>query len=438
MKLFKTVAGMAMGATASMPALASVVLSPLLTTPAQLSNPIMNQTTYVTGNTHLPGDTRIFTLNKTGLITVTDRASNTTSVFKDLTATTASPVEHGLLGLTFDPGYASNGWYYVMMHSQPTSGGPIYGQVMRFTDPAIATGDPLSIFRYDTQGTMFHQAGWIDFARDGSLLIAVGDGSHYSGPDLNRTGQNPADLFGSILRINPYNDAFAADPVQNYAIPAGNLVDTNASAAPEVFAYGVRNPFRNSVAPDGNLLIADVGQVTAEEVTILPLASAARNLGWSLREGNVATPGVGGPVPADYVGPAFAYSDLPGGSAIIGGYVYRGSLVPELYGRYVFGDQVSGNIWSIAYTGTDLVDGTLSLLGNLPSLVSFGETQTGELLATQYKTSAGTQVFQLSSTSPAVPEPSTWFLMIGGLGVIAGALRRRPLTRSSGAAFDQA
>lgn len=419
------------GLASAAPAQAGVTLEDLFVTPAQLSTDITDQATYVTGNTHLAGDDRVFTLNKTGIITVTNTATNTTSVFNDLSANVASPGEHGLLGMAFDPNYAANGWYYVMMHTQPVADGAIYGQVMRFTDPAIAMGDPQSIFRYDTQGTMFHQAGWIDFAKDGSLLMAVGDGSFYSGPDLNHTGQNPADLFGSILRIDPYNDSFAADPTQNYAIPTGNLAETIA-AAPEVFAYGVRNPFRDSVAPDGNMLTADVGQVTQEEITILPLASLNRNLGWSLREGDVATPGVGGPEPADYVAPAFTYDHTDAGTAVIGGYVYRGTAVPELYGRYVFGDQVSGNIWSIAYTGTDLVDSTLTLIGNIPGLVSFGETVDGELLATQYQTGQGTQVFRFVSTS-AIPEPSVWMLMLTGLGLVGAALRRRALHLSPAA-----
>jgi len=403
----------------------AVVLEEVLVTPAQLSTPITNQATQVTGNTHKAGDTRVFTVGKTGIIGVTDTKTNSTTVFKDLSAGIYSKDEHGLIGMTFDPNYATNGWYYVMRHSQPVAAGPIYGEVLRFTDPAIAAGGSQTIFRYDTNGTRFHQGGWIDFAPDGTLLMSVGDGSHFSGPDLNKTGQNPADLFGSILRIDPYNDAFGADPIQNYAIPNGNLADSLSGAAPEVFAYGVRNPFRNSVAPDGNLLIADVGQVTQEEVTILPLNGSARNLGWSLREGDAATPGVGGPEPADYVTPAFTYDHAPQGSAIIGGFVYRGSQVLELFGRYVFGDQISGNIYSIKYTPTDLIDESLMLIGNVASLVSFGETVDGELLATQYKKETGTQVFRFTGTSPAVPEPALWTMMLIGFGAVGGAMRRK-------------
>jgi len=411
------------GLAASFPARAAVYLEEVFVTPDQLSTEVTTQMTQVTGNTRKAGDTRIFTLNKSGIIGVTDTATNTTTVFSDLSADVVTSGEHGLLGITFDPDYQTNGWYYVLAHTQPVAGGSVFGQVTRFTDPAIGSGDALSIFRYDTLGTEFHQGGWLDFAQDGTLLLSVGDGSHFAGPDLRNTGQDYTDLLGSILRIDPYADAFA-DPVQNYAIPAGNLAESLPGAAAEILAYGVRNPFRNSVAPDGNLLIADVGQSTQEEITILSLTGEDRNLGWSLREGDLPTPGKGGPEPADHVAPSFAY-DYADGSAIIGGFVYRGSEVPELYGKYIFGDRGTGNIWSIDYDGTDLVDGTLTLIGNVPSLVSFGETVEGELLASQFSYDTGAQLYRFASTVSAVPEPSTWAMMLLGFGVVGAAMRRR-------------
>ena len=406
----------------ALPGHASVIISPLYSTPSQ--------TTLVTADTHLPNDHRVFTLSKQGVVTVHDTVANTTSTFLDLTSQVKSTLsdERGLLGMTFDPNYATNGRYYLFMTVQPVAGGAYYSQVERFTDTSVAgvsAEAPKPIIQFDAKGSTNHQAGWIDFGKDGNLLIAVGDGGNGSAPDMRHTGQDPSDFMGSILRINPNGDSFPADPNNNYSIPAGNL--NVAGAAPEVYAYGLRNPFRDSVAPDGNVIIGDVGQDQREEIDILNPNSANRNFGWSLREGDIATPLVGGPVPADYVAPSFVYDHTnPGGQAIIGGYVYRGTAVPELDGRYVFGDEVTGDIWSIAYTGSGFLANTVMKIGNIPSLDSFGETNSGELLVSQFVVGGGSQVYALTSDTPrAVPEPGTWAMMVAGLGLIGGALRRR-------------
>lgn len=382
-----------------------------------------NQSTTVTANSRLDGDDRVFVLQKGGVIKVFKRSGGAVSTFNDLSSdTVAQPTnELGLLGMTFDPDYATNGRYYVFVTTRPAPGSTtVNAEVRRYTDPLIASEASQTVWQKEITGHTNHVGGWIDFDNQGKLLIAVGDGGNGSVSDVHGTGQNPGDIYGSILRIDPKGDAFPADPSNNYTIPADN--PAIAGAIPELYAYGLRNPYRNSVAPDGNLIIADVGQDLAEEITILAPGNPGRNLGWALAEGTA-----GSGLPADYVAPAYEYLHAAGiGQAVIGGYVYRGTEVPELFGRYVFGDQVSGNIWSIGYDGTGFVDGTLKLIGHVSSLSSFGETVDGELLVTQYWFGTAGQVFAITS----VPESGTWAMMLAGFMLCGGAMRARGARRS--------
>lgn len=393
--------------------------------------PFTNQVTGITGKTNLAGDTRLFLTRKAGSITAYDQATGTFSQFRNLQpyvgGVATSSNELGLLGMAFDPGYATNGHYYVYLTGRTTAGGPVEAQVLRFTDPLKGSGGEASIWKTSLDGATNHVGGWIDFDASGKLLIAIGDGGDFSGPDSRGTGQDNSDFFGSILRIDPYADAFPLDSALNYAVPGDNPVLPGANPAPEVFVYGVRNPYRNTVAPDGSLIVADVGNGAREELTIVGATDSNRNLGWALREGDIPTPGgSGGAEPADYQAPDLAYGHGAGDRAIIGGFVYRGSAVPELFGHYVFGDQVSGNIWAIRYENGQFV-GSRFLLGNIPSLVSFGETSDGELVATRFAFGAGGGIYRFTSDGNfAVPEPASWAMMILGLGLAGGLMRRRP------------
>lgn len=378
------------------------------------------QSTAVTGNTGRAGDTRVFVANKDGLIEAYDRGTGAKAAFLDLRGTLATGGEQGLIGVTFDPDYGVNGRYYVHVNAQRGGSGPVYSEIRRYIDPAIAgTAAPLTLISVQQPVDENHKGGWIGFDKTGMLMMALGDGGGAFDP--YRTGQNASDLLGSILRIDPNSDAYPADPNRNYAIPAGNAATPG--AAPEVFAYGVRNPFGDSIAPNGDLIVADVGQGQREELTIVTLADVAnRNLGWSLREGDIATPFVGGPEPADHLAPDLAYDHVSGDRSIIGGFVYRGSAVSELFGKYVFGDAVSGRIWSIGYDGSGFV-GTREELGVFESLTAFGETVDGELLLTQFSYLDG-HLIQLGSSS-AVPEPAAWAMLLSGFMLVGGALRGR-------------
>lgn len=407
---------------APMAAQAAVVLEAI--------TPFYSQATGITQNSGRPGETRVFVTTKPGRLYAEDRATGVRTTLLDLRSQLVTDGEQGLVGLAFDPDYATNGYFYVHIHTRPDPAGPKYTEIRRYTDPTIVPGaSPIidseaRIFRTEQTETSVHKGGWIGFDKTGKLMISVGDGGQANDIPRN-TGQDASDHLGSILRIDVHGDDFPADPNRNYAIPAGNL--DKPGAAPEVFAYGLRNPYANSVAPDGKLIVADVGQGAREEVTIVDPASADRNLGWRILEGDIFTPEFGpAPIPDDYLAPAFVYDHAQGDRSIIGGYVYRGTAVPELIGRYVFGDQVSGRIWSIAYTGTDLVDATLRQIGTVSGLSSFGETVEGELLAIGFGYGTTSYAYAIRSDGVApVPEPATWAMLIAGFGLIGGAMRRR-------------
>lgn len=380
--------------------------------------------TAVSQNTGRTAESRVFIATKSGAVNVYDRTSGIKTTLLNLAGSIVNNGEMGLVGLTFDPNYAANGHFYVHIHTNAGGGAPDFTEIRRYTDPTIVPGTPiqdtaLTIFKTQQTGTTIHKGGWIGFDKTGMMMIALGDGG------TPASGQNASDHHGSILRIDVRSDAFPADPEKNYAIPSGNL--NVPGAAPEVYAYGLRNPFGDSIAPDGSLIIADVGQDSREELTILAPGAADRNLGWNVMEGDIFYPaGPGGPVPTDHAGPHFTYSHANGDQSIIGGFVYRGSAVPELFGRYVFGDAISGRIWSIVYTGTDFLDGTLMELGTVASLSSFGETPGGEILIGTFNWGGNTGVYTLTSDGiAAVPEPGSWAMMLAGAGLIGGTLRRR-------------
>lgn len=273
--------------------------------------------------------------------------------------------EGGLLGLAFDPNYQTNGKFYVDLTSDDSDPNTVFSVYVRqytvsanpdvanttFT-PIISVGKPQNN----------HNGGWIGFSpNDHDLYIGVGDGggSDDSGTGHNSSignGQDTNVLLGKILRIDPSGDDFPADPNRNYKIPSTNPFATS-GGAPEVWSYGIRNPFRDSFdRANGNLWIGDVGQGDREEIDFQAASkTTVSNYGWRLREGDIATPtgGVGGAVPANYVAPVYTYTH-PGtivppasptafaGIVVTGGYVYRGPD-PSLQGKYFFFDSQNSN-----------------------------------------------------------------------------------------------
>jgi len=282
--------------------------------------------------------------------------------------------EQGLLGLAFHPDYATNGLFFVY-HS---SNGTVCDASNRCTfvaryrvsagNPNVA--DPLSRFELleITQPFSNHKGGMLAFAPDGHLYVAVGDGG--SSGDPNNNGQNLNTLLGKLLRLD-------VDSGSPYGIPAGNPF-VGVPGRDEIWAYGLRNPWRFSVdRATGDLWIADVGQGSWEEVDFQPAASTGgENYGWRLMEGAHCYNPPSNCNDGSLVLPVHEYGHSSGNCSITGGYRYRGSI-PQLAGLYIFGDYCTGRVWAYdpgSDTATQILTG--QVLGNI---LSFGEDAAGEV-----------------------------------------------------------
>jgi glucose/arabinose dehydrogenase len=287
--------------------------------------------------------------------------------------------EEGLLGLAFAKDFATSGRFYVNYTDKEKQ-----TKIVRYTSKDKLTTDPATAEELLVYPSEFenHNGGWIGFGPDGYLYIANGDGG--SGNDPKQRAQDLNNLLGKILRID-------VSPEKGYKVPADNPFVGQADHKPEIWSYGVRNPWRNSFDREtGDFWIADVGQGLWEEVNFIPNGkSKGVNFGWRLREGLIATPtkDVGGELAGAYE-PIYVYKHGKAdneGLSITGGYVYRGSAVPELKGRYVFADYQNPRIWSFkAEDGkaADFKDHTKTLQpegGRINLISAFAEDNKGEL-----------------------------------------------------------
>jgi glucose/arabinose dehydrogenase len=317
----------------------------------------------------LPGDERVLVVEKTGTIRFLEDGKPG-AVFLDLSDVVSGGNEQGLLGLAFDPDFASSGQFYV--NYTDTKGDT---QIVRFAasdgDADEASGK--TILSID-QPEANHNGGWIAFGPDGMLYIAMGDGG--GGGDRHGrsgNGQNRDVLLGKILRIDPRG----GDP---YAIPPDNpFVDGD--GAPEIFALGVRNPWRNAF--DGHTLyVADVGQNAWEEISLINVEAGGENLGWRVMEGQECFGGAGVVCePISMTTPVHVYGhDV--GCSITGGIVYRGTALPAVEGRYFFADYCSGVIEGLRLKGQTPVEmvNTGEDIGSLGNVTSFGTDAEGEML----------------------------------------------------------
>ncbi|MEJ5263166.1 MAG: PQQ-dependent sugar dehydrogenase [Ignavibacterium sp.] len=317
------------------------------------------------------GSNRIFVVEQAGRIKVFPNNSSvtTTKLFLDITDRVTSGGETGLLGLAFHPNYENNGYFYVNY----TAPNPLRTVVSRFqvspTNPDSADKNTEQILLTFNQPYSNHNGGCIAFGPDGYLYIATGDGG--SGGDPQNNAQNITNLLGKILRIDVDNPQAPL----NYGIPTTNpfFDSTNTSIRKEIYAYGLRNPWRMSFDPvTGWLWAADVGQSNWEEIDII---TNGGNYGWRCYEGNHAynTSGCNG----TYIFPVWEYSHTLGIS-VTGGYVYRGQNVPELYGKYIYGDYGSRRVWSLLYDGVNPPSNT-QITTAVGSITSFGVDQNNEL-----------------------------------------------------------
>lgn len=324
------------------------------------------------------GTGRIFVVEQEGVIRVFQNSLKVqrSTVFLDIKKQVHSGGEAGLLGLAFHPDYKTNGYFYVNY----TSGNPLETIISRFTasssNPDVADAESEVILLRFAQPWDNHNGGKVAFGNDGFLYVATGDGGSWGDPD-NRA-QNRKELLGKILRI----DVNQSSAGMKYGIPADNPYKGNKDGyREEVYAYGMRNPWRFSFDREtGQLWAGDVGQNEFEEIDVIEKGG---NYGWRVMEANKCyrsktcnDDGMKAPI--------FHY--LQGGDtgrSITGGYVCRDKNLPGLTGKYIYGDFVTGNIWALTHAGGKAVKNELiaRIQGGLPS---FGEDSKRNLYVISY------------------------------------------------------
>ena len=390
--------------------------------------------------THAPGDSsRLFIAERGGAIRILDLTTGTLQAAPFLTMSGISTDgEGGLLGLAFHPNYSNPGMpgfgkFYVNVTTNATTVTHIREFTVSAGNPNLANAASLRQIMSFAQPQTNHNGGWIGFSPiDNYLYIATGDGGGSDDNDAGHTAGtgNAQDitnnLLGKMLRVDINGDDFPADAARNYAIPATNPMRAGVGnpaddvGDDEIWAYGLRNPFRDSFDRlTGDLWMGDVGHSAREEVNFQPASSTGgENYGWRLREGSIATPSpsgspVGGPCPG-CVNPVYDYdrdADQFGGTVLTGGYVYRGPD-PTLRGKYFFLDSRNSNgtsddnywIFDPANpigTVTNIDSLLTSSVGSRQFPVSFGEDAAGNLYIAYI---ASGEVYRIA-TNQFVPEP---------------------------------
>ena len=319
---------------------------------------------YVT-NAH-DGSGRLFIVEQEGQIKVLQPGATTPTLFLDLTSRVLAGGERGLLGLAFHPQFANNRRFFVNYTRKPDGATVIAEYHVSTMDRSVANTQE-TILLTVPQPFANHNGGMIEFGPDGFLYIGLGDGG--SGNDPDNHAQNTEDLLGKILRIDVDHPQSSSVP---YSSPASNPFFGSIPGRDEIFALGLRNPWRFSFDSEtGQLYVGDVGQNEWEEIDSV---TRGGNYGWRVFEGGHCT--TLGPAPCQasgFIAPIAEYEHTAGRCAITGGYVYRGSgqTLPE--GAYIYGDLCSGEIFLLEATGQRL------LLDTDLAIASFGQDEAGEL-----------------------------------------------------------
>jgi glucose/arabinose dehydrogenase len=337
------------------------------------------------------GDDRLFVVEKRGIVQIVDTTGQKfTSSFLDIrNRVSSSASERGLLGMCFHPDFSNNGFFY-LNYTRTSDGSTVIARYSVDSTDENA-GDPNSekVLLVVSQPYENHNAGDLEFGPDGYLYIGLGDGGNANDPQ-NRA-QNPQALLGKMLRIDVDN----GDP---YAIPADNPFADDDFTLDEIWALGLRNPWRYSFDREtGDLYIADVGQKDWEEVNVQEsMSSGGQNYGWRCYEGNAEhiTSNCGNDTTFTFPVYAYGHEGFNCSGSITGGYVYRGVLNPDLYGYYIFTDFCTGKFrsWST-------LDSTAKVIfrGEDLSYTTFGEDAAGEL----YVASLNGDIFKIEQTSTA-------------------------------------
>jgi glucose/arabinose dehydrogenase len=319
------------------------------------------------------GSGRLFVVEQPGRIRIVRDAQLEPEPFLDISDRLVSGGEQGLLGLAFHPRYEQNGRFFV--NYTDTSGDTVIAEFrVSADDPDRADpGSERVVLSFD-QPFANHNGGNLVFGPDGYLWIGTGDGGSAGDPMGN--GQDLGTLLGKMLRI----DVDHRDRGLAYAIPPDNPFTGKLGARPEIWAYGLRNPWRYSFdRQTGDLWIGDVGQNAFEEIDHVPSGEAGLNFGWNVMEGRECFQPVTGCDESGITPPVAVYGhDL--GCSVTGGYVYRGTRWPALAGAYLFADFCSGTIWGLDASDPKAEPAELLTLGH--NVSSFGQDDDGELYVT--------------------------------------------------------
>ena len=322
------------------------------------------------------GSGNLFIVEQGGRVLIYDGNQLLPTAFLDISSLVLCCGERGLLDIAFHPDYLTNGFFYV--HYTDVSGDTVIARYSRSADPLIADPGSATILLTESQPASNHNGGQLEFGPDGFLYIALGDGG-IAGTDPSNPAQDLTDLLGKVLRID-------IDSGTPYAVPSDNpFVGAGGGVREEIWAYGLRNPWRFSFdRQTGDLLIADVGQNRFEEVSFQAAASSGgENYGWPLMEASSCFNPSSNCNDGSLTLPILEYDHNSGDCSITGGYRYRGSGFPQMNGVYFYGDLCTGKIWG----GTADISGSWSsriLLDTAITISTFGEDESGEVYVVDY------------------------------------------------------
>ncbi|MBX0330643.1 PQQ-dependent sugar dehydrogenase [Oscillochloris sp. ZM17-4] len=341
--------------------------------------------TFITGAGD--GSGRLFVVEQLGRVWVVRDGARLGQPFLDISGLVGSSgSEQGLLSVAFHPRYAENGLFFVDYTDR--RGGTVLARYRVSADADLADPASAEVLLQVDQPAANHNGGQLAFGPDGYLYVGLGDGG--GGGDTYGNGQNLGTLLGTILRLDVDG---GGDQGRPYGVPADNPFVGRGDARPEIWAWGLRNPWRFGFdRGTGDLYIADVGQNAVEEVSVQPAGSAGgENYGWNTMEGDTCYTAQG----CDQAGltlPATTYlhSSAEGGCSITGGYVYRGAALPRAAGLYLYSDYCTGNLWALRRQGAGWENRLIGRLGVSPS--SFGEDDAGELYVADH---AGGVIYRL-------------------------------------------
>lgn len=342
------------------------------------------------------GSNRLFLVQQRGVIYVFNNSPEVSNrnIFLDLSSKVSQTYfDHGLLGMAFHPDYINNHYFYVYFtFDSASTTAPFWSRVSRFTtsfiNPDSALKSTEQILLTVPQTRPGHKGGKISFGPDGYFYFSLGDGGIGGNPASN--GQNKTKLLGKILRLNVDSSSNG----NNYSIPPTNPFYLNTQGyKEEIYAYGIRNMWKfNFDFLTGFIWGGDVGQSSYEEIDII---ENGKNYGWSELEGFHCYSNLLCDSSDTSFTPPITEYPRDSGSTITGGYIYRGSLLPDLYGKYIFGDFTEGKVWALTYDNINPAT-YVQLLDTDFNISTFGEDENKEIYICKYSQTDG-KIYQLSN-----------------------------------------